>query len=244
LKMACARYYGSAGPTFVAYLIGQVAQRGQHAWVGLLRDELRAIEDKLVERLEALAEELSPENRRALRQFALLALAGAHAEQAGIIPWNFAETFDAVETMVLRWVRDQGEERTEVERALVHLRDELIGRSLQICDWETSRSHAPSKELIGFSKDEYLMLIPSAFRTLVSDWDSNAVLRELSARGFLKHNKGRLTMRSPMITILGNTRAPLYWIDRRFLEGTDDELAGAPGPGPMVQKALDQDVPF
>lgn len=242
LKHACARYYGTAGPVMVAYLIQQVAKRGQHAFVGQLRQELRAIEDKLHERLRSLDEAMSDENRRALRQFALVMLAGAHASQAGILPWQFQDSFGAVELVVLRWVRDQGTERTEVERGLVHLRDQLITRISQIINWAAPPSQVNTRELIGFVKDDYYMILPSAFRMLMAEFDSNGILRALVERGYLATNKGRLTKRAPSISVLGDARPPLYWIAAKFLD--DQEEGEAAGYQPMRQRGLDQDVPF
>lgn len=242
LKHACARYYGTAGPVMVAWLIGQVAHHGQHAFVGQLRKELRAIEEKLMERLAAHKEKLSDENRRALRQFALVALAGAHAEQAGIIPWDLAASFEAVESVVLRWVRDQGSERTEVERGLVHLRDQLIARMTQIVDVNADPDKMKGQQLIGFFSESHLMLLPTAYRGLVTEYDGISLLRELERRGMLSTNKGRLTKRSPALRPLDGARPPLYWIDWKFLDDTEND--GEPPDGTMRQKRLDDDVPF
>jgi uncharacterized protein (DUF927 family) len=240
LKHACARHYGTAGPVMVAHLIQQVAALGQHAYVGQLRRELRAIEEKLVERLAAAEEKLSDENRRALRQFALVALAGAHAHQAGIVPWDFASTFEAVETVVLRWVRDQGSERTEVERGLAHLRDQLISRHSQIVDAKADPDKVTVRDVIGYFSESHLMLLPTEFRKLVAEFDSTALLRELVKRGLSPApNRGRLTKRAPALRPLDGGRPPLIWVDWRFL---DDEEEG--GGAAMRQQALDTDVPF
>lgn len=240
LKHACARYYGTAGPVMVAWLIGQVAQHGQHAYVGQLRRELRAIEDKLVERLLAQDEKLSDENRRALRQFALVVLAGAHAHQAGIVPWDFAASFEAVEAVVLRWVRDQGSERTEVERGLAHLRDQLISRNAQIVDAQADPEKVTVRDVIGYFSQSHLMLLPSAFKELVKEYDSTALQRELIKRGFSPTpNRGRMTKRAPALRPLDGGRPPLIWVDWKFL---DDEEEG--GGGSMRQQALDTNVPF
>ncbi len=242
LKQSCARCYGTAGPVLVAWLIGQVAMHGQHAFVGQLRRELRAIEEKLIERLASAKEKLSDENRRALRQFALVALAGAHAEQAGIVPWSFAESFEAVEQVVLRWVRDQGTERTELERGLVHLRDQLISRMTQIVDANEEPDKVRSQNVIGFFSQSHIMLLPSAYRNLVPEYDGIALLRELERRGQLATNKGRLTKRSPSLRPLDGARPPLYWIDWKFLDDTDVE--GEAPIGVMRQRALDDEIPF
>lgn len=242
LKHACARHYGTAGPVFVAWLIQQVAAQGQHAFVGQLRRELKAIEEKLHERLTGVQERLSDENRRALRQFAMVALAGAHAHQAGIVPWAFQDSFEAVEQVVLRWVRDQGTERTELDRGLVHLRDQLIGRLSQIVDMNEAMDKVKVAQVIGFSSQQYIMLLPSAFKSLVPEYDSSALVRELVKRKLSPApNKGRLTKRAPAINALDGGRPPLIWIDWEFLSDPDDE-----GGQPVMrhQRALDDDVPF
>ncbi|MEQ8234286.1 MAG: DUF927 domain-containing protein [Gammaproteobacteria bacterium] len=240
LKQACARCYGTAGPVLVAYLIMRVAELGQHRFVGQLRQELQGIEAKLIERIEGAGERLSDENRRALRQFALVALAGAHAAEAGIVPWSFEASFEAVEIVVLRWVRDQGTERTEIERGLVHLRDQLIARTTQIVNVTAEIDKVHAQNIIGFHNESHIMLLPSAFRTLVNEYDNVSILRALDKRGLLETNKGRLTKRAPPLRALDGGRPPLYWIAWKFLDDDDD----GDGPRPMRQQALDQEIPF
>lgn len=168
-----------------------------------------------------------------------------HATQAGILPWSFNDSFEAIQTVVVRWVRNQGDERTEVERGIAHLRDQIVGRIGQFVGWATPQSQVTQRELIGFEKDDYFMVIPTAFRQMVAEFDTTSILRALDSKGFLKHNKGALTMRSPAISALGDVRPHLYWIHRDFLEvKVEQETSGESPPRPMMQRPLDRDTPF
>lgn len=249
LKHACARHYGTAGPTFVAYLIQQVIQHNQHQFTGMLRQELQKIEEALQSRIAQQGERLTDENRRALRQFALVILAGSHAHLAGILPWDITEMFAAGEVVVMRWVRDQGEERTEVERGLAHLRDAMIANAERFRDWQSPPVKGGGyQELIGFKKDDCYMLTPAQFRHLIGDYDSHQVLQALAKKGFLEHNKGRLTKRAPYMAALGTARPSLYWIKQSFLDDptVDDGMNRPPPAAPVTdrQLGLDDDIPF
>lgn len=99
--------------------------------------------------------------------------------------------------------------------------------------------------MLGVEKDDHFMVIPTAFRQMVAEFDTTSILRALDSKGFLKHNKGVLTMRSPAISALGDVRPHLYWIHRDFLEEkVEQETAGESPPRPMMQRPLDRDTPF
>lgn len=231
LKAACARYYGLAGPVFVAYLIAEAERKGgMAAFAGELRDDLRAIENILtVETVDGQPKELPlpPEGKRVIRRFATVALAGLRASaqpaMAGIVPWDYAEIVAAVKHVRDRWLSDQGQELSEVERGLAHLRNQLLRHADRV-RWivDTGIKRPPVRDLLGFRLQDYYLLTEEGLRELCGEHDMRTILRALKDAGHLHHDQGRLTRKSPRIEEFGNTRPNLYWIAVGFLGVQED----------------------
>lgn len=246
LKAACARYYGLAGPVFVAWLIAEAERVGMAELGAQLREELRQIEEKLTEDIE---DQLPPEGRRVMRRFALVALAGGRAYLAGVIPWGIADTIWAVREVRDRWLRDQGQEYSEVDRALAHLRGQLIRHGDRFRWIDGSGRNAGARELLGYRVREWFLLTEAGLSELCGEHDPRVVLHALRARGLLWHDKDRLTRKSPRIEEFGNTRPNLYWIAVKFLgeaadEETEEDKAVVPPARPVSGETGAGGFPF
>jgi hypothetical protein len=57
---------------------------------------------------------------------------------------------------------------------------------------------------------------------LCGEYDTRTILLQLKTRGFLWHDKDRLTRKSPKLEGYGNRRLNLYWIALEFLGARDD----------------------
>lgn len=220
LKAACARHYGLAGPVFAAYLIAQAESLGMAALAGQLREEIRRIEEILSADVEA---RLPPEGRRVIRRFALVALAGCRAQMAGVLGWDFAKILVAVKHVRDRWLADQGQEYSEIERALAHVRNQLMrhGDRFRWIDG-TASSRPGARELLGYRVKDYYLLTEEGLRELCGEHDMRAVLRALKEGGHLWHDAGRLTRKSPRIEEFGATRPNLYWVAVGFLGAAEE----------------------
>lgn len=246
LKAACAHAYGLAGPVFVAWLIAQAEALGTSVLSGQLREELRQIEQRLAHGVG----EMPPEGRRVLRRFALVALAGARAGMAGVLGWDLAAILAAVEHVRDRWLNDQGQERSELDRALGHVRDQLIQHASRF-RWFDKPEKGPLRDLLGFRTADYYLITESGMRELCGEHDMRTVLRALKMQGHLVHDKDRLTKKSPRIEGYGATRPNLYWVRLAFLgevvsqETDEDRLVSQPAR-PVPARALDEDeeIPF
>ncbi|MEJ1355722.1 MAG: DUF927 domain-containing protein [Candidatus Sedimenticola sp. (ex Thyasira tokunagai)] len=217
LKAATARHYGQAGPVFVAYLVAAAEQSGMAALTGKLKDELRRMEGKLAEGIE---DRLPPESRRVIKRFALVALAGWHAQQAGIIDWSFDEIFDATADVRDRWLSEIGQERSEVDRAISYLRDQLLANQGRFRDIESEAR--PGIETLGFKAPEHFLLTETSIRIVCGEHDAKTVLKQLKARGMLWHDKDRLTKKTPAIKGFSDRRINLYWISLDILGERDE----------------------
>ncbi|MEK7758292.1 MAG: DUF927 domain-containing protein [Pseudomonadota bacterium] len=249
LKAACARYYGLAGPVFATYLIAEAERLGMSVLAGELRDELRSIEQILSQDVEHL---LPPEGRRVIRRFALVALAGARAQMAGVLSWDLGVALAAVKTIRDRWLSDQGQEHSELDRALAYLRNQLIRHSDRF-RWigGAGSNRQSTRDLLGFRTKDYYLITEEGLRELCSEHDTRAVLRALKTQGHLWHDKDRLTRKSPRIEEYGNTRPNLYWVAVAFLGtqeefDTEEDAALGPVSKETGRKTLDpqDDIPF
>jgi len=249
LKAACAASYGLAGPVFVAQLIAWAEALGTSVLSGQLREELRQIEGTIANKVEG---GLPPEGRRVLRRFSLVALAGYRAAMANVLGWTVDEILLAVCHVANRWIADQGQERSELERALGHLRDQLIKHAARF-RWFESSDKGPARDLLGFRVKDYYLVTESGMRELCGEHDMRSILRALKTQGYLWHDKDRLTKKSPRIEGYGNTRPNLYWVRVSFLgeevgeETEEDRAAAPPAVSPETgRRALrdDEPVPF
>ena len=234
LKAACASYYGLAGPTFVAMLAGSAEEVGLSSLTGQMKERLFELEERLS---RDVANDAPPEVRRVFRRFALVALAGTLAAGAGILPYTTAEVIDAVADVRDRWLSELGEERSEQERALSHLRDQIIAHQSRI----TAHDQAcKTGERVAFLIGQHYAFTPTAFGKLCGDHNATAVLHQLKARGWLWHDKDRLTHRAPAIDVLNGTRPNLYFVSKDLL-GEPEALRDQ---APLNLDGSEEPIPF
>lgn len=265
LKRACASHYGLAGPTLVSYLIAQAEARGMAVLSGDLREELRQMEVILRRDYSQAADAegnrpevaLAPEGRRVLRRFAVVALAGAYAAKAGIVSWQLPEILRAVLAVRDRWLSEAGEERSEMDRALAHLRDQLIRHSARF-EAVDGTTRQPVQNKLGWRSKEYFLLTASSLAELCGDHDMRTMLRQLHQAGHLwTETETKLQRKAPR-GLFGHRRPYLYWIDCAFMGETDErDTAEDVAAGIVAQEGFsmpaapgrrelpgDRDIPF
>lgn len=217
LKLACSNFYGLAGPVFVSYLIAKAEVKGMITFSGELKEELATMESIMIKDHDSGGYiQIPPEGRRVLRRFALVALAGAQAAQAGIIDWELTDILQAILHVRDRWLSDQGSERSEMDRALAHLRDQLMRNAGRFLPYDKAPNQG-QRDLLGFRVDDYFLLMKESLDELVGEHDSRTVLNHLKKQGFLWHDKERLTKKAPKTEYFGNVRPNLYWISVDFI---------------------------
>lgn len=247
LKAACARHYGLAGPTFVAYLVAEAhSMGGMLRLADALRAELRQVEAALSVDDNGRPLDLPPEARRVLRRFALVALAGLRAAQAGVLAWSIVEIIQAVRLVRDRWLSEQGEERSEMDRGLAHLRDQLLAHADRFRPIDQTKG-APIRDALGFRTEDFFLIHERGMRELCGEFDQRTILRSLASGGYLWNDKGRLTRKSPKIAGLGPSRPNLYWVSLKFLGEqilTDTEEDRRTAVSPETETAGGDDVPL
>lgn len=248
LKQACAQHYGLAGRAFVAYLLAEMRAHGESVVAGQIREEVRGVERVLG---AELGTELPAEGRRVLRRFAVVALAGLRAgpKGASILPWSMEEVLAAVGSVIRRWLADVGEERSELERGLAYLRDQLLARAGQFV--AVDGQPAPTqREILGWRSDEYVLVLPDAMRQLCGEFEPRPLLGELRRTGQLWADGQRLVRHAPRLQGI-KTRPWVYWISVGFLGARDegdteeDYEAGVVQvpPPPKRHRGREEDLP-
>jgi putative DNA primase/helicase len=242
LKIACAEHFGLAGPTFVAAMIAEAMRQG---WLPFCRQLREALQQCKAE-LGKVDHGLPPESARVLTRFALVALAGRLAATSwiGVLDWPLDEVLHAVRFVRDRWLANLGEERSEQERALAHLRDAIVreeSRIIWLAVIKSENSFFPDRidrdksssrigqvrNVIGFRVPEEYGFLPGGFREICGEYDPKMVLNSLKAAGFLNHDEGKHTRKWP--TIPGYKRPYLYSIKASFLGDDEEEVPPAAG---------------
>lgn len=248
LKAACTQSYGLAGPTLVAALIGEAEQIGWAELSEKLGEELKVVERSLNDINAALP----PEGGRVLRRFALVALAGLRARQAGILDWSIEEIVLAVREVRDRWLSDQGEERSEMDRAFAHLRDQLIknehrfvwlvdaGGQFPYLERAGASKQGRVRDMIGFRTATEYGLTEAGLRELCGEYDMRSTLRALREAGYLRHDAGKLTRKWSTIEGYDRVRPYLYSIYTKFL----GEEAEGWSEGEAQPQAAGEGCPF
>lgn len=233
LKGACGRFYGTAGPVFAAYLIAQMQVLGGSVLAGQLKDEVKQIEEwlakQLVQQLPADRRELPPESRRILRRFALVATAGTRAsiemgaDGAMLLPWSLADACDAVLDAARRWIGDVAEKPSEMDRAIAHLRDQLIAQSARFSSITVKNPH--QKDLLGYQVSDFWLLTDAGLEEMCGPHDPRGVVLWLRRHDLLwPQDEKRYKRQAPRGEVFGGRRPMLYWISKNLLGAQVDPL--------------------
>jgi putative DNA primase/helicase len=213
LKAHLGMYYGTAGPYLVRKIVEEAERIGWASMCEKMREFLILARDKL----GATREDIPPEMKRVLLRFALVLVAGWYAQQWGIVEWSQDEMYQAVCQARDRWIENQGDERSEQDKALAHLRDSIIANEGRIVRLNLtteqvigggevdrlSRDGKPTaagRGIIGFVNQEAFGFTASGFRELCGEFDLRMVVNTLRMQKFLLcESASRHTLKWPAI---------------------------------------------
>ncbi|MCW7555544.1 DUF927 domain-containing protein [Endozoicomonas gorgoniicola] len=233
IKDACGSYFGSAGPTFVSYLIALMKEKGSLQLIGELKERVRDLEQKLCEGIN----DLPNDGMRVIRRLAIVGVAGMYASNiqlenlkgAEILSWELKDIFLALAHIRNLWLKELGEERSETDRALAHFRSELLSN---MAFFQNVNHEVMVQNRLGWRNEDYVMVLPKAMNHLAGDFDKNTILKEIKKQGKLKHEKDRLTYK--LCTAKGEKSRPsVYWVNISFLGDVDN----TPDPNAEEQAA-------
>ncbi len=211
IKTAASETYGTAG----------------RAWLTWLADHLAA---PWADTLRRMADSLQPENgqeARAAEAFALVAMAGEKAIEAGILPWETGEAVAAVREMWERWREQRGQGPAEL-RQVVEALSGFIARyeaRFEDRDYPTDR---PIHDRAGYIKDGDFHFIPAVFKEAIGGMDANLAKRLLFEAGYLAAGDGKHLGRNLWV---GKRTQRVVSVRADILDG---EMGGKSGKGGNV----------
>ncbi|MHB8912747.1 MAG: DUF927 domain-containing protein [Lysobacter sp.] len=182
LRTACDQYHGAVG-------IAWLEQVSQHL------DEIRRDLPAEVARvaLDLMPEKSESQVMRAVRRFALLAVAGEYATKWNLTGWKPGESVDGIRKCVRAWIVRRGgagnlEERRQVERLREFLGKHWSGRFVA---WDRAKdSHAPGKDgVVGLRKEDgevwRYYITAEGWREIYTGMDPVAAAHTLARLGLL-----------------------------------------------------------
>ena len=240
LKVACARYYGTAGPELVRLLAARFETAAQvRAWV---REQLAVVMGDLA------PPGLPAETARGVRRFALIAVAGEFAVQTGLIPATAAQVRACVKMAVTAWLNTAAE--TDEERLVASVRAFILRHAARFQpDAESVAAPLtdrwgdpipatvpePVRDRVGFVNHakQLWMFTDAGLVEAAPGNDKTTIARTLRRTGYLFTNEtGKLKARIKV----GESRPWLYAVKGTILDSDSDPPGRAPGrpgqPGP------------
>lgn len=197
-KAECGKHYGHAGVRFVEHII----QQGNADFGAVLAT------------IETQFEHTDSQAARAASRFAVYAMAGELAIEAGILPWRQGAALAACQTMFAEWRALHGSGATEHRQILEAVRDYIL--KYGDTRFTDKRDNPPPKtERAGWYADgpggRVYLFTPAALREAGGHYDFNRVLSALDSAGWIvEHDQGK---RSKKTAIHGEAnKNSLYWI--------------------------------
>jgi putative DNA primase/helicase len=185
LKLACSRYYGTAGIAFVQSLMDKFKTADQ-----MQKQIGEAIEAEFLK----LPKTDAPEKSRAMKHFALVKVAGIMAVKLIGLPLTTSEVSDSVDTVANAWLNNSSL-LPDVERGIVSVRDFIQkhsdSRFKKVNDETQTDERLQVNLLAGFwdIQNRIYYFTPAAFREACGDSDMREVARELKKREMLHTNE-------------------------------------------------------
>jgi hypothetical protein len=250
IKVGCARHYGHAGPE----LIRQIAS--QFATISEARAYVREQTAHVVAEIAPAG--LPAETDRAIRRFALIAVAGILAADHRIIPTTRAAVIEATRTTVTNWLGTAAE--TDEQRIVASVRDFILRHESRFQpinepepepktdrwgnEYQPQRREAePVRDRVGFvDRDSGRWLFTDAGLTEAAPGhDRTTIAKALKAAGLLYTNDtGRLTVK---VSVNRTDRPRLYVVVGSILESEENATApktagaaGAAGADPATAR--------
>lgn len=224
LRDACAKYYGTAAVKFLTYLAGRL--NSDDAYKGSLMEAFQAS----YERLMRMYPKFLPEQKRALKRFALVETALVLACDAGCVGYSSVEIKGNVKYAVDKWVETMPL-ISEKDRAYEALREYVLMFPNKIFNLDRD-PRAFSDVACYFSlKEGRYYFTEKMLINILERGNIKPILEALDADGFLVKTNGEGRKKTKK-TIDGK-RVHMYAIYSRFFEVVVDE------PEAVVAESVD-----
>lgn len=164
LRTACDRYHGAVGIAWLEHI-------SQHL------DEIRRDLPGEVARvaLDLMPADSESQVKRAVRRFALLAVAGEYATKWGLTGWEPGESTAGIRKCVQAWINHRGGSENLEERRIYERFRDFIGKGWSGRFIHMSRAddtHAPGKDqTVGFRNDQRFYITPEGWKEIFRGMD-------------------------------------------------------------------------
>lgn len=164
LRTACDQYHGTVGIAWLEHV-------SQHL------DEIRRDLPGEVARvaLDLMPDKSESQVMRAVRRFALLAVAGEYATKWGLTGWEPGESTAGIKQCVQAWINHRGGSENLEERRIYERFRDFIGKGWSGRFIHTSRAddtHAPGKDqTVGFRDDQRFYITPEGWKEIFRGMD-------------------------------------------------------------------------
>lgn len=205
LKRACGQHYDTAGPAFIKALIERFHYF--HPLAAHVKHALAEAEARLtVPRMEA-------EQRRTLRRFALIEVAGKLAVEADILPFTKHEIEDAVNEVVRAWLAE-GVSMPDRIRGVMAVQEFIQRHQRRFREAHDSRIIVHG-ELAGYTQrveGNYLyMFTAEGFAEACGGHNPQDVAGELQKLGFLHDSEKHRYMYKCTVMVNGESKRPRFY---------------------------------
>jgi len=181
LRDAAAKHYGFAGPMFVSWLIQKLPAL--------------SLQEKLTDSLKLFGNDLSAQEGRVARSFALVAVAGELAIEWGVLPWRKQSASDAALAVFKNWRAAQpksakSKEHGQILERIVDFIEKHGDARFSDLNWTpiTNNYAEPTiRDRAGYWEDSgnkrVYLFTSGGLREATSGFDRNRVLRALDDAG-------------------------------------------------------------
>ena len=201
LKAAAQTSYGTAGPAFVAGLVGL----GRDQTTARVRAHMDAFERR------ALPVGSDGQVQRAVRRFALIVAAGALAHELGIVPWDLEQITQAALWALGHWVEHRGGSGPAEERqVLEQVQAFMAAHGSSRFEPEAPDSGVRIVNRAGWIKGQgeyrrHLVSVPAWKDEVCAGFNPRFVAEVLARHGMLEQGKDGLPSQSVHINSIGRT---------------------------------------
>ena len=169
-------------------------------WLRCLTADLPGMTSKAKAMLKEFTRRLTPDNAgnqvgRAVTRFALVAMAGELATEAGITGWQPGEAYNAAKSCLDAWMYDRGHTANQEDAAaLEQVRDFMTRNQYsRFADWHDS--HSRPANMVGFRRVEKgsgqeetvttFYVLPTGWKEVTKGFDAKKVARLCATAGYL-----------------------------------------------------------
>ncbi|HEO9718318.1 TPA: DUF927 domain-containing protein [Morganella morganii subsp. morganii] len=209
LEQAVTKYHGSPFRDWLKYLTGNLTEVSGTA---------KALLKEYTARM--MPEDAGNQVGRAITRFALVAMAGEIATQAGMTGWQPGEAYTAAEKCLTAWMKERGHTANQEDITALEQVSDFISRNQfsRFADWYDEHSRPVS--MMGFRRVEKaaqghdpsiaFYVLPSAWKEICKGYDSRKVARLCVKKGWLEAGKDGRTQTSIRLPEIGLKRVYLF----------------------------------